>query len=518
VNAPVSTQELERFRAAITDGLGISLDDGKLPTLAELLDRRLAATGERPGRYLDRLAARPQPAEELGQLARELTVPETYFFRNVEQFRALGEVAIPARLAARPPGRPLRLLSAGCASGEEAWSLAIVATELVTTQGLLPGVEITVEGLDLNPAMVVRARRARYSPWSLREVPVDVRERWFRSDGADLVLARALAAEVAFAPHNLVLPEGAADPWQPGSYDVVFCRNVLMYFTPEHAQAVVDRIARALAPGGFLFLGYAETLRGLSQDFELRHTHGTFYYQRKAGPLGPRLPLAPGPRGPAWPRPPAPSVMDQAGMLAFTETVARASDRIRKLSEAPASGPRPEAGRTAAVPVTDMAGALELMRQERFSDALGLLAPAPGAGASRDPDVALLRAALLVQSGALSEAEQVCRELLALDDLSAGAHYLLALCREARNDPAAAVDQHQTAAHLDPTFAFPRLHLGLLARRAGQREPAERELRQAARLLAREDPSRLLLFGGGFGRDGLIALCLAELGRLGVKP
>jgi chemotaxis protein methyltransferase CheR len=512
VGALVSTLELERFRAAITDGLGISLDDGKLATLAELLDRRLAATGEEPVRYLERLDARPLPPEELGHLARELTVPETYFFRHYEQFQALAEVALPDRLAARAVGRPLRLLSAGCASGEEAWSLAIALTE----QAIPPEVEVTVDGVDLNPAMVARAVRARYSTWSLREVAPELRERWFRNDGRDLVLARRPRVPVSFAAHNLVLAPGAPDPWLPDSYDVVFCRNVLMYFTTERAQEVVARLARALAPGGYLFVGHAETLRGLSQDFELRHTHETFYYQRKPGPTSRRPAPAPAPASgllAPGPRPPAPPLLDHGGLVAWSEAVARSHDRIRRLSEAQPTPP-PVAARADARPDTDVQGALDLLRQERFSEALGLLGP-QGRG-SGDPDVALLRAALLTHSGALSEAEEACRELLALDDLSAGAHYLLALCREARSDLTGAVDHHQTAAHLDPGFAMPRLHLGLLARRAGRRDLAERELRQAARLLAREDPSRLLLFGGGFGRDGLIALCRAELGRLGV--
>ena len=77
------------------------------------------------------------------------------------------------------------------------------------------------------------------------------------------------------------LAEENAELWAPGRYDVIFCRNVLMYFTPDNAQALVARLTRSLAPGGHLFLGHAETLRGLSNDYHLRHTHGTFYYQRK---------------------------------------------------------------------------------------------------------------------------------------------------------------------------------------------------------------------------------------------
>jgi chemotaxis protein methyltransferase CheR len=132
--------------------------------------------------------------------------------------------------------------------------------------------------------------------------------------------------------------------------------------------------------------------------------------------------------------------------------------------------------------------------------------------------VLLLRAVLLTHGGRLALAEETCRRLLALDELNAGAHYLLALCREGAGDRRAAAEHDQVAAYLDPAFAMPRLHLALLARRHGDRETARRELAQAALLLEREDASRLLLFGGGFGREALVALCRAELAACGGPP
>jgi chemotaxis protein methyltransferase CheR len=135
--------------------------------------------------------------------------------------------------------------------------------------------------------------------------------------------------------------------------------------------------------------------------------------------------------------------------------------------------------------------------------------------AARDPDVLLLRAVLLTHGGDLAQAEQVCTELLEQDETSAGARYLLALCRESAGDQEGACHQDQIAAYLDPTFAMPRLHLGLLARRGGDSRAARRELEQALSLLSREDTSRVLLFGGGFTREALVKLCKAELSSCG---
>jgi chemotaxis protein methyltransferase CheR len=122
-----------------------------------------------------------------------------------------------------------------------------------------------------------------------------------------------------------------------------------------------------------------------------------------------------------------------------------------------------------------------------------------------------LRAALLTHSGNFGAAAAVCAQLLDQDELNTGAHYLLALCRESAGDRQGALDHYRSAVYLDPGFAMPRLHLGLMARRDGDRDVAIRELGHALLLLSREDASRLLLFGSGFGREALIALCRAEL-------
>jgi chemotaxis protein methyltransferase CheR len=125
---------------------------------------------------------------------------------------------------------------------------------------------------------------------------------------------------------------------------------------------------------------------------------------------------------------------------------------------------------------------------------------------------------LLAQQGEVAAAEEICLRLLAYDDMNAGAHYLLALCRETLGDRQGARDHDRLAIHLDPGFAMPRLHLGLLARRTGDRRLARTELGQALTLLKREDVTRLLFFGGGFGREGLIDLCESALKDCGRPP
>lgn len=498
VGARVEPDDVQRFRAIVTRTLGLNVDEKRAETLAEILERRVASRASPADAYLRDLAAGGAAHPEWRALAPELTIGETYFFRHMDQLRAFAEVALPARVRARRSERALRVLSAGCSSGEEPYSLAI----LVREAALGPGWSVSIRALDLNPAALQRAVRGRYLQWALRETPEATRRRWFSGDGREAVLDPEIRAAVRFEEHNLASDDSALGP--AGSYDVIFCRNVLMYFAPERARAVVARFAAALAPGGYLFLGHAENLRGLSEDFDLRSARGTFFYQRRGGPSAVSEPPAPPPDRPSATAPP----LDLE--THWFDAIREASERIRALSDAPSASGAATDERA----VVDLRPALALLERERYAEALATL-PGHSSGAAHDADTMLLRAALLVHGGRASEAEVIAREILARDGRNAGARYVLALGREGAGDPAGAAAQHREAAALDPTFAMPRLHLGLMARRAGDRGAALRDLEEALKLLRGEDPFRLLLFGGGFEREGLVALCRSEIARLG---
>jgi chemotaxis protein methyltransferase CheR len=503
VNPPATRHDLDRFRSAIVEHIGLHFEDAKLPFLDEVLQRRIARLSCAAPCYLSKLADAPQQ-DELAALAQELTINETYFFRHNDQFNALAAVALPDRMRAREPLRTLRLLSAGCASGEEAYSLAIVAQETIAD----PSWNVTIRAVDLNPTVLEKAAQARYSAWALRETPAEIKHKWFQTDRRELVLDDRVRGAVQFDQANLASDDAAL--WQPAAYDVIFCRNVLMYFAPEQMRAAIARIAASLAPGGYLFLGHAETLRGISDDFHLCHTHDTFYYRRKEelSPTQPRRDRI----TPIGAAKTAPAIFPATQSTAWVDAIQAASERVATLISAKGKNPPPP--RSTA---WRLAPALDLLRHERFGEALNHVRSGPPE-TKDDPDVLLVEAVLLAQDGQLTAAEEACQRLLLIDGLNAGAHYVRALCREHAGERARAMEHDQLAAHLDPTFAMPRLHCGLLSRHAGDRESAHRELAQALLLLKREDVSRLLLFGGGFTRDALIALCEAAIADCGGRP
>lgn len=500
-----------RFRDLIESRLGLHFDDTKLGFLADVMRRRVQAGG-RPEKYLDELGHLSATDEELRLLATELTVTETYFFRNNEQFRAFAEVVIPDRMNARGQMRSLRFLSAGCASGEEPYSIAMVMRDQVLAQD--PSWGVRIDALDMNTAALARARRGVYSAWALRETPPEVARKWFTSKNKDFVLDASIREAVRFHQCNLV----ENDPlWQAEQFDAIFCRNVLMYFAPDYARTIVQRIERSLLPGGYLFLGHAENLRGLSQEFQLCHTHGTFYYRKKdrRGPEVDRSATGKGGRAGSY-RGVYPAELVESADT-WVEAIGHAAERIKMLTR-PRSGSADETeiSSDSVTPSNDLVlrPAMELFQMERYGQALDHLSGLPSQLVS-DPDVLLLRAALLTQKGLLDEAFAVCEQLLARDELNAGAHYLLALCCEGRGEREGAVEHDQAAIYLDSEFAMPHLHLGLMARRNGDLQSARGELKQAHLLFEREDPARILLFGGGFNRESLLALCCSELKACG---
>jgi chemotaxis protein methyltransferase CheR len=519
VRRALDSVQLDAFRDAVAGRLGLHLDDGKLDLLADVAAERLAALGDPPfDAYLARVSGGGDP-RELGAIAERLTVGETYFFRNRNDLDAFVQAVLPARMEARAAERRLRILSAGCSSGEEPYTLAM----LVRSVPALEGWDVRIRGIDVNPAAIARARAARYGEWSLRQTSADARARFFVSDGRGVRVADEVRAIVDLEERNLAAED--ARFWRRGDLDVVFCRNVTMYLSREVTRGIVARIAHALAPGGYLFLGHAETLRGVSTAFHLRNTHQTFYYQLREGAEDePRAsPVTSGLASAA--------ALEQAIAVpplaegGWVEAIRLASERVAHLTTArtsagaapsptPARAATPAPGRLAASPA---AVASELLHQERFAEALATLGTA-ALDRETDRDALLLRAVLLTVSGDPREAERVCARLFALDELNAEAHYVMGLCREHARDLTGAASHDHYAIYLDPTFAMPRLHLGLMASRAGDREVARRELSRALVLLAAEEGSRILLLGGGFRREALVALCSAELRACGGAP
>jgi chemotaxis protein methyltransferase CheR len=258
-SAVLPAPDLTRLEAVLRGATGLWFPPGLRRSARALVERVAAELGEEPAELVERAAAGDRRAIAL--VAEQARVGETWFFRQPEQFEAVAE------LLGRD-GRPGPLLhwSAGCASGEEAYSLAISLAELGRTQD-------RVLGTDLSDRALAHARSGVYGASSVRGVRPDLEARHLGA-AAPVRVAPAIRARVGFQQHNLVHDEA---PW---SCDVVFCRNVLTYFQPAASRAVLERLYRALRPGGMLVLGSVELPLAASLDAEWIDLRGATILRR----------------------------------------------------------------------------------------------------------------------------------------------------------------------------------------------------------------------------------------------
>lgn len=259
------------LRDLIAQRAGVFFGPDKRDLLADKLADVLAVHGMTS--YLDYYYLLRYDAEadrHLAELMDRLAVPETFFWRQHEQIRALAEVVAPRHLA-RPAAGPLRIWSAACCSGEEPISIAIALAEA----GLLDRHPIEIVASDGSAALVERARRGVYGERSFRSLPTDLRARWFRPDGAGWRVDERLHGRIRWTTANLV--DGSA-VLPLARADVIFCRNVFIYFSDDTVSAIVRSFAEGMPEEGVLFLGAAESLTRLATDFELTEIGGAFAY------------------------------------------------------------------------------------------------------------------------------------------------------------------------------------------------------------------------------------------------
>jgi chemotaxis protein methyltransferase WspC len=362
---------------------------------------------------------------ERDKLVEEVIVAESWFFRDRQVFEFVATIA--ATLAPLPGRSPVRILCAPCASGEEPYSVAMALLDA----GLAPG-QFVIDAIDVSRAALDRAARGRYSANAFRNADCSFRERWFRTEGSAAVLDERVLSCVRFAWANLCDDQFAADR---SPYDVVFCRNLLIYLTMEARGRVERTLDRLLRPDGILVLGAAEPpiLKG---DWIPAGAASLFALRR-----GVHLPPAPPPPEPSV-RPPRASLRP-------------ARESLRPAAAAPAvptAPPAPAAATPTLQELLEQAGALANAR--RHLEALELCArhrvALPPA-----PELFFLMGMLHQSLGDLDRAEGCLHKTLYLDASHEEALLALALLARQRGDTRMAETYRQSAARVLARKAAP---------------------------------------------------------------
>jgi chemotaxis protein methyltransferase CheR len=270
---PLPDQVFNILRDLIHERTGQFYDPARQGLLADKVSPRVLDCGfESFLDYYYFLKYDPAGADEWLRLADALSVQETYFWREFDQIRALVEVIVPA-YAAACPGVPLRIWSAACASGEEPLTIAMALQEA----GCWEHLPIQIVGSDISPAALARARAGIYRERSFRVLPAALRARYFTPVAGGWQIDPALHRRVRWEVANLAQPETVAGLATAG---VIFCRNVLIYFSDAAIRRLAHLLATHIASPGYLFVGASESLLQATSEFTLSEVGGSFVYQR----------------------------------------------------------------------------------------------------------------------------------------------------------------------------------------------------------------------------------------------
>ena len=276
---------MQLFSDCVAARTGMHFGRSRWSDLQRAIDALTAESSDEPQAALLAWLADTPAAAQAEALARQLAVGETYFFREAAAFDALEHELLPAIAAARrrEGRRRLRLWSAGCCTGEEAYSLAIVLARVIPD---LAEWDVSILATDLHPGFIERAQEGIYGEWSFRGVPDRQRVGHFDAldDGQRHAVRPGLKRLVRCRPGNLL------DEPTEGPFDLVLCRHVLMYFEREHARQTVQRLRGALVDGGWLLVGPVEAAGRLFADFEPKRFGDAVFHRKSAPQLRPAMP------------------------------------------------------------------------------------------------------------------------------------------------------------------------------------------------------------------------------------
>lgn len=258
----MNTEDFEFITALLRKRSGLVLTRDKLYLLESRLTpvARAAGLGGLPG-LIDAIRKRGDP-RLIDEVVDAMTTNESFFFRDIKPFDQFRDHVLPELMKARAATRHIRIWSAACSSGQEPYSLCMI---LKDNAAKLTGWKIEILGTDISRQMLIKARRGIYSQFEVqRGLPIQNLVKYFGQEGDRWIISAELRNMVTFREFNLL-----DDPRPLGPFDVIFCRNVVIYFDKDTQRTLFDRYANLLAPGGFLYIGHSENLFGITERFKL---------------------------------------------------------------------------------------------------------------------------------------------------------------------------------------------------------------------------------------------------------
>ena len=276
----ITNEEFIQLRDYIYEQCGIYIAEQRKYLIENRLSNRIKELNLKNfGEYYYYLRFDVHRRAEMTKLFEAITTNETSFYRNPPQLQVFQDKVLKAELeklrAART--RKLRIWSAGCSTGEEPYTLAIILQEVLRTE--LPTWDIKITANDLSEAVLASARRGIYSDYALRTTPQDIVTRYFKKEGGNYLVDPKLKHLVSFGPINL---SDKVMLKRVERSHIIFCRNVIIYFDDEMKRQVIEAFYDNLLPGGCMLIGHSESLHNISRAFKPEHHVGTIVYRKEA--------------------------------------------------------------------------------------------------------------------------------------------------------------------------------------------------------------------------------------------
>ncbi len=440
--------------------------------------------------YANELLTTKLSQRQIEAMVSAFTIGETYFFRDPRSCEVLAQTILPELIRVRrADARRLRIWSAGCCTGEEAYTLAILLDRL------LPDLEtwqITLLATDINSRFLHKAAAGRYGDWSFRGAPPWLKERYFRRiDEREFELLPRIRSLVTFACLNLVEDPYPSLTSNTNAMDLILCRNVLMYFSAERVAMVVAKFHRSLLANGLFLVSAVETSPQIATRFVLTPFDGVSFYRKKSDDE-----LAFTTRAPAKASEPAPFTASPVMDTATRSPTSVAQPRVREPVTPPAAQKSAELVTQATV----------LFERGRYADARNLLLTDVESGPNLEK--ATLLARMCANLGDLPAALTWADRAVVLDRTNALSHYLRAVILQEHNQLEDAATALQRTLYLEPQFVLAHFALGNLELHQGRQESAARHFSNALALLRRCDDNEVLPHS-----DGMAAGRLKEMIR-----
>ena len=482
-------QSMDRLQSAVTEHWGLEVPAERWHQLRGRIGRLLRGNDGDWGWFHPLHWDHPG----LACLAPLITVGETYFFRDADLFETLQAEILPTLSdTARSADRPLAIGSAGCSTGEEIYSIAILVRRLAPDFGSR---HLTLLGIDINREAVEKARQGRYGTWSFRDTPERVKNAWFSplADGS-LQIRADVRRLVRFQVANLASAE--TFPFVRGAFDLLFCRNVLMYFQRDVIPAVVDRLTRALRPGGILVVAPSETHLIVHANLEMRQAGARWIFVKSATAAKRKpasvqdagnLPESPGERDGAPDVAAAPKTYKDTEEIGILTARSTSPDAVA-VSQMAATRRRAEQGAR-----PSSASEARPQRPTGAASTSGAVAPLQEAVSSQEGDrfleMAIRQAREQADRGQLQTAREWAERALRMAPVQPSAHLLLGVILHDQNDLTGARESLKRATFLDPDSVLAHFHLGMIALRLRQINEARTALQRTRALLQAAPPA-----------------------------